>query len=87
MILRALRLGILLFARLPPPITAFGGALFLETTSDSLQVFYVAEQNNNDIELYRVDIAAPGASTTITGSPTPGGAVWHFLIKPGLISD
>lgn len=73
--------------KLNPPMTPFGGAWFLETTSDSLQVFYVAEQENDFIELYRVDISAPGVSTTINGSLAPGGEVRKFLIKPGLLPD
>ena len=68
--------------KLNAPMT-FSGASFLQITPDGRQVYYVAKQNNDFLELYRADISAPGASTTVN-SALSGGNVTGFLVAPGV---
>lgn len=68
---------------LSPPM-ASDGAELLDTTADSLQVIYMAEQDSDADELYRVEIAAPGAATKLNDNLVGGGEVFDFSIAPGL---
>lgn len=54
-----------------------------DTTADSLQVIYIAEQDSVG-ELYRVEIAAPGVSTKLNDSLVADREVFDFSIAPGL---
>ena len=39
---------------------------------------YLADQDSDVSELYRIDVAAPGASTKLNGALVAGGEVWDY---------
>jgi Tol biopolymer transport system component len=56
-----------------------GGGLFtFEYSGDGSQVTYLADQEGEESEIYRVDIASPGISSQLNGALVTGGEVWDF---------
>ncbi len=41
---------------------------------------YLADQDSDASEVYRVDVATPGASTRLSGALVAGGEVWDFTL-------
>src|SRR5262245_56446474 len=54
-----------------------------EFSADSSFLLYAADQEVDErIELFRVDLAAPGVTTKINGALVSDGNVWDFKIRP-----
>lgn len=59
---------------------AAGGLFTFEYSGDGTQVTYLADQDSEESEIYRVDIASPGLSTQLNGTLVTGGEVWDFTL-------
>jgi Tol biopolymer transport system component len=57
-----------------------GGLFTFEYSADGTQVTYLADQDTEESELYRVDVASPGLSTQLNGTLVTGGEVWDFTL-------
>jgi hypothetical protein len=70
--------------KLSPALVAEGDVeAGYEFSADSSFLLYVADQEVDEkIELFRVDIAAPGVTTKINGTLVPDGDVWDFKFRP-----
>jgi Tol biopolymer transport system component len=70
--------------KLNPPLTAGGEVTTgYEFSPDSGSVAYMADQDADDvIEVYIVDVAAPGVTTTLSGPMTGEGDAWFFRFNP-----
>ncbi|HKU12999.1 MAG TPA: hypothetical protein VJQ52_01315 [Steroidobacteraceae bacterium] len=70
--------------KLSPTLVAGGDVKAgYEFSSDSSFLVYVADQQvDEQVELFRVDIAAPGITQKINGTLVAEGSVWDFKLSP-----
>ena len=57
---------------------SFSGAYRVRYEVDGEHMVYMADQESDASELYRVDLSAPAVSTKLNGTLAAGGEVWHF---------
>ena len=70
--------------KLSPALVAGGDVMAgYQFSADSSFLLYVADQEVDEkIELFRVDVAAPGVTTKINGELVADGDVWDFKFRP-----
>ena len=57
---------------------AFDGVFAFHYAASGSEVIYVAAQNSDVAEVYRVDLATPRVSTKASGTLVAGGEVWDY---------
>jgi hypothetical protein len=55
-----------------------GGAYRVRYSADGSSVVYMADQDSEMSEIYRVDLSAPAISKKLNGTLVAGGEVWDF---------
>jgi hypothetical protein len=65
--------------KLNAPTTQTGTFSF-RYSADNSEVVYVADQDSEAAELFRVDLAVPGVSKKVNGTLVAGGEVWDYAL-------